>query len=239
MLINLSGNVRLYRIPGGMMKKMFFLTLFILIICFSAYPQEKEPVFYLEFKDFSRFLHNLQTDKNYQAFIESSVFKWYKNTRLGLKFPKRVKIFEDILEFSLSFKNIETISGKETSIWLFDIGELKLLFITRLSKSDYLKSRLARSRERFGEARIDTVTYYFKKDESGNKEVDFAFIKGNLILSNEPGEFEPFLRRLIKDSNFTKWKDNDFLAWLDKPVNKDYDIFIYLSPESIRNTYFT
>jgi len=222
-----------------MIKKKMFVTFFALIMLSSLYPLEKEPVIYLEFKDFSNVLRELQRDRHYRDFMASSVVKWYQNTRLGLKFPKRLDEFEEILGFSLSLKNVETLSGKETGIWLFDIGELKLLLITKISKSDYLKSSLARSMESFGEGRIDTVTYYFKKDPSGNKEIDFAFFDENLILSNEPDEFELFLKRLIKDSNFMEWKKEDFLGWLDSSLDTNYDILLYLSPESIRNTYFT
>lgn len=222
-----------------MIKKMIFAALFTLIMLSSLYPLEKEPVIYLEFKDFSNVLRELQRDRHYRDFMASSVVKWYRNTRLGLKFPKRLDEFEEILGFSLSLKNIETLSGKETGIWLFDIGELKLLLITKVSRSDYLRSNLAQSRESFGEGRIDTVTYYFKKDPSGNKEIDFAFFDENLILSNEPDEFELFLKRIIKDSNFMEWKKEDFLGWLDSPLDTNYDILLYLSPESIRNTYFT
>ena len=222
-----------------MIKKMMFATLFTLIMLSPLYTLEKEPVIYLEFKDFSNVLMQLQRDRHYRDFMASSVVKWYQNTRLGLKFPKRLDEFEEILGFSLSLKNLETLLGKETGIWLFDIGELKLLLITKISKSDYLKSSLARSRESFGEGIIDTVTYYFKKDQSGNKEIDFAFIDGNLILSNEPNEFELFLKRLLMDRNFLEWKKEDFLGWLNRPLDSDYDVLLQLSPESIRNTYFT
>ncbi|TES89755.1 MAG: hypothetical protein E3J87_11360 [Candidatus Cloacimonadota bacterium] len=222
-----------------MTKKILFLTLFTLIMLSSLHPIENEPVIYLEFKDFSKFLTELQRDRHYRNFMSSSVIEWYENTRLGLKFPKRLDEFEEVLGFSISIKNIATLSGGETGIWLFDIGELELLLITKISESDYLRSSLARSRESFGEGRIDTVTYYFKKDASGNKEIDFAFIEGNLILSNEPDKFELYLKRLLKDSNFTEWKKEDFLGWVDKPLNEDFDILLYLSSESVRNTYFT
>ena len=222
-----------------MIKKMFFFALLLLILFSSLHTQEKEPVIYLEFKDFSKFLSELRSDKNYQNFIGSSVMEWYKNTRLGLKFPKRLGDFEEVLGFSLSLKNLETLAGKETGIWLFDIGELKLILITKINESDYLRSKLARSRESFGEGKIDTFTYYFKKDQSGNKEIDFAFIDGYLILSNDPGEFELFLKRLLTNRDFSGWKKTDFLGWLDTPLDADYDILLYLSAESVRNTYFT
>ena len=117
-----------------MIKRMFFFTLLLLILFSSLYTQEKEPVIYLEFKDFSKFLSELRRDKNYQNFMGSSIMEWYKNTRLGLKFPKRLGEFEEVLGFSLSLKNLETLAGKETGIWLFDIGELKLILITKIKE---------------------------------------------------------------------------------------------------------
>lgn len=222
-----------------MVKKAILVAFIFVALVSSIHALEEEPIVYLEFKDFSKFLTELQRDSYYRNFMGSSVMKWYKNTRLGLKFPKRIKEFEEALGFSLSLKNIEKFSGKETCIWLFDIGELELLLITKISEKEYLRTTLAGSRENFGEGRIDTVVYYFKKNLSGDKEIDFAYIDGNLILSNEPHEFELFLRRLLKDREFTKWKEVDFLGWLNKPLDTDYDILLYLSPESIRNTYFT
>jgi hypothetical protein len=222
-----------------MLKKWLTFCIFTMTLLSFLYPQAKEPIVYLEFTNFSDFLNELQRNENYSNFMGSSVMEWYKNTRLGLKFPKRIEGFEEILGFSISLENVETLAGKETGIWLFDIGELKILFITKISKADFLVSKLARERETFGEGMIDSVTYCYKKDASENKEVDFVFFKEHLILSNQPDEFEQFLRRLIKDSDFKNWKNSDFLDWYDEPLKENYDILLYLSPKSIRNTYFS
>jgi hypothetical protein len=213
--------------------------LLLLLLLSLGSAQEKEAILYLEFSDFSRFLSDLQRDENYREFMGSSVIQWYKNTRLGLKFPKRIKEFEDVLGFGLSLKNINSIAGKETGIWIFDIGELEMLMITTISESDYLRSCIARSRDNFGEGKIDTISFYFKKDEAGNREVDFAFLNEHLIISNEPAVFEHYVRRFAAEGSFLEWKTSDFLEWMENPVAEAYDLLLYLSSESIRNTYFT
>ena len=220
------------------MRKFFIFIIFITIISTSLYAQNKEPILYLEFDNLQEFLHNLNQDKNYKVFISSSVLEWFKKTRIGLKFPKRIKPFEDILGFSLSLKNLATFSGGKTGIWLFDIGELKMLFITKIANENYLRSQLAKHKNTFGEARIDSVIYYFRKDKSGENEVDFAFINGNLILSNEPSRFEYYLKKLMGNSNFSEWKRSELLSDFNGSVGSDYDILLYLSPQSINNTYF-
>jgi len=222
-----------------MIRKIIMPVLLLLFILALLGGQDREPILYLEFQDFSKFLTEMRNKKQYREFMGSSVMEWYRNTRLGLKFPKRLGALEEVLGFSLSLKNIETLAGEETGIWVFDIGELKLLMITRMSESDYLRSKVSQLKDHFGEGRIDSITYYFKKDQSGSKEVDFAFVGGYFILSNEPAEFEFFLTRLLKDGDFKGWKENDFLSWLDPPAEKEYDMLLYLSSESVRNTYFT
>ena len=223
-----------------MVYKKVIIPIFLLLFSLSlASGQGREPIVYLEFSDLSAFLSDMQKDKSYRKFMGSSVLEWYKNSRLGLKFPKRIKEFEDVLGFALSVQNINTLAGKETGIWLFDIGELEMLMITRIPESDYLRSRIAQSKDRFGEGKIGTITFYFKKDESGNREVDFAFLNDHLIISNEPTAFEHYVRRLAAADNYLEWKTDDFLGWMEEPIKEEYDMLLYLSSESVRNTYFT
>lgn len=223
----------------AIVHKKTIIAILLLLCSLSLARGQGEPIVYLEFADFSRFLHDLQGDKNYREFMGSSVLEWYRNTRLGLKFPKRIKEFEEVLGFSLSLQNINTLAGKETGIWLFDIGELEMLMVTAISESDFLRSRIAQSKGHFGEGKIDTITFYFKKDETGNKEVDFAFLDNHLIISNEPVAFEQCVRRLSAGGDYLEWKSTDFLDWMEKPDAGEYDILLYLSSESVRNTYFT
>lgn len=214
----------------------------IVCVVFSLsllWSQGREPVVYLEFSDFSRFLSDLKSSREYRDFMGSAVIEWYENSRLGIKFPKRIKQFEDVLGFALSLENINTLAGKETGIWLFDIGELEMLMISTIEESDYLRSRIAQSKEHFGEGMIDTIPFYFRKDEAGTKEVDFAFIDGHLIISNEPVAFEQCVRRLASGEDYLEWKEHDFLDWMEEPIEEEYDMLLYLSSESVRNTYFT
>jgi hypothetical protein len=222
-----------------MTKKSILLGFFFAILCSIVIAQGTEPVVYLEFSDFSGFLTDLGQERSYKNFMASSVKEWFSNTRLGLKLPKRLKEFEEILGFSLSLNNVNSLAGSKTGLWLFDIGELKLLMVTKMGESEYIRSKISQSKARFGEGKIDDTPYYYKKDESGNKEIDFAFVEGYLILSNEPEEFELFLKRLVTDKDFVGWKNVDFLDWVEKSEKSEYDILLYLSPESVRNTYFT
>ncbi len=224
---------------GIVYRKIVMCFLFVALSLSFLWGQDKEPVIYLEFSDFSGFLSDLQRNKSYQAFMGSSVLEWYGKSRLGLKFPKRIKEFEQVLGFALSLENINGFAGKETGIWLFDIGELEMLMITSIGEADYLRSRIAQSKEHFGEGRIDTLPFYFKKDEAGNREVDFAFVNGQLVISNEPAAFEQCVRRLSSGEGFLAWKRSDFLDWMEQPLDEAYDMLLYLSSESIRNTYFT
>jgi hypothetical protein len=219
-------------------KKIIILVV-VFICSFSLMYGQGEPVVYLEFSDFSGFLRDLQKNTSYREFMGSSVLQWYENSRLGLKFPKRIKEFEDVLGFALSLDNINSLAGTETGIWLFDIGELEMLMVTHIPESDYLRSRIARSRDRFGEGKIDTIPFYFKKDEAGNREVDFAFLDNHLIISNEPTAFEQCVRRLAAGGEYLEWKGSDFLSWAEESIPGTYDVLLYLSSESIRNTYFT
>lgn len=125
------------------------------------------------------------------AFLESEfaarlpktrAFKDFTTTKLYNKLADRIGDLESATGFGLTLESARQIAGSRAALALYDIGELRMLFLTRIPADKLAAAELWKMRDSFDQRRAGDQAYYVKEDPDGRVSLAFA-VSGSLLLA--------------------------------------------------------
>jgi hypothetical protein len=138
---------------------------------------------YLEAADFSALLSAWENSAEITPWLKSSAHQVFSNSRLFLRFADAEKEFSSAAGVPADSHLLRQIAGTESSLALYDIGELEFLYITRLPSAGWMRSPLWQARAKFETRSAGNVTFFVRKDPQSDREVAFAIAGDYLLLA--------------------------------------------------------
>jgi hypothetical protein len=137
----------------------------------------------IQAKNFSGLLHDWNASAERAQWLKSDNYDVFSRSRLFLRLGKASDEFALAAGLPPNMKFLDEIAGKETSLAVYDIGELHLLYISRGSSAgSFVQSSLWQSRNKFEPRNTAGHPFYYRKDPASDREVAFAMVDDTLVL---------------------------------------------------------
>lgn len=137
---------------------------------------------YIEAKDFSALLKDWNTSAEHAQWLKSDDYRVFSNSRLFLRLGQASDQFAAAAGIPPDMKFLTGAAGSESSVAVYDIGNLEFLYISRISSGNFLQSQLWQSRSKFQTRTAAGKPFFARKDEQSGRVVAFAVADDYLIL---------------------------------------------------------
>ena len=141
------------------------------------------PVLVLEAQDFSRLLQDWNSSAEKQQWLSSANYDMFSRSRLFYRLGEAHTEFAAAAGFSPGMALVESIAGAESALALYDIGELRFLYVTRLGSARALENMLWQSRANFEPRNAAGSVYYIRTDAQSGRQAVFAATDDYLLLA--------------------------------------------------------
>jgi hypothetical protein len=141
------------------------------------------PVLVLEAQDFSRLLADWNNSPEKQQWLAGANYQMFTRSRLYYRLSEAHNEFTAAAGFSPGMPLLESIAGTESALALYDIGELRFLYITRLGSARALENMLWQSRANFEPRNAAGREYYLRTDAQSGRQAAFAATGEFLLLA--------------------------------------------------------
>lgn len=159
---------------------------------FQTIPAEEPPfsrycppgaLLYLQAKDFSSLLSDWNSSPQKQQWVKSANYEVFSNSRLLLRLKQASDQFTAAAGLPPDANFLKQMAGRQSTLAIYDIGKLQLLYITQLSTGLSAQSGLWQTRAKFETRHAGGVTFYFRRDAESGTEVAFATNGDHLLLA--------------------------------------------------------
>jgi len=138
---------------------------------------------FLESPDFATLVHDWENSKEKQKWLESDNYKVFSRSRLYLRLQEAQRQFAVAAGAPPDMALLDSVAGGESALALYDIGNLELLYITRLPSARAVQNLLWTNREKFEPRKAADVPYYVHTEPEKNRLVAFATAGDCLLLA--------------------------------------------------------
>jgi hypothetical protein len=155
--------------------------------------QKEEPAFsrfcpagallYLQAKDFSSLLSDWNSSPQKQQWVKSANYEVFSNSRLLLRLKQASDQFTAAAGLPPDANFLKQVAGRQSSLAIYDIGKLQILYITQLSAGGSAQSALWQTRAKFETRNAGGVTFFIRRDPESGTEVAFAANGDHLLLA--------------------------------------------------------
>ncbi|MEK9148687.1 MAG: hypothetical protein AAB267_01430 [Candidatus Desantisbacteria bacterium] len=195
------------------------------------------PILSVYTSNLTKLIADYQTSKFQKGYIKSKNYAEFQKSKLYLKLKDKFAQLGGLAGFGLSLKNLKTFFGNESILFLYDIGELKIVFSTKISRNKLSASVLYNMKSKFEERRFNNQPYYVKESDNGRLAFAFAQIKDTLVISNDVRLFMLFLACFTKEPDFTKLTSSAFSQAFGHKFTP-HNWTLYLHNKALDNRYF-
>lgn len=181
-----------------MNKQIRFIALFLLILPFTALSADngissffpEDAVVYLQSGNMLSLIESYQASDFGRKYLETAAFRDFGDSKLYLKLEERVGNWERLTGFKLHIDNIKEFAGGESAVAVYDIGELQVLFATKVTYPQASKSKLFKLKTSFETKKKDDIEYYVKQGGEGLETFAFGYVKNVLLIATDIQLFE-------------------------------------------------
>jgi hypothetical protein len=139
------------------------------------------PLLYMEAKDFSSLLSDWNSSPQKRQWIQSDSYEVFSRSRLFLRLKGASDQFAAAAGLPPDMNFLSQVSGEQSVLALYDIGNLQFVYITYLPSAKAMESTLWQTREKFEPRSAGGVNFYLRRDPDSKREVAFA-ISGDYLL---------------------------------------------------------
>lgn len=195
------------------------------------------PLVFARTPDLKKLLPAIKNHPLEKLYAGSEAAEKFHASKLYLKLADRFKEAEKLSGIRLSYEKILEVAGGESGLALYDIGDLKMVFLTAAPRDKVLKSEFGSARDRFEERRKGDQLYYVITNESGAV-FAFAMVDRWLLVSNDLKRFERSLALIGGAGEDNLAGDPRFKSAVPESFHAG-DLTIVLDQESLNdNLYF-
>jgi hypothetical protein len=143
------------------------------------------PAVALEAQDFQSLLSAWNASPEKATWLASDNYAAFSRSRLFFRLQEAQSEFAAATGFPIDLAQLESIAGGASVLGVYDIGELRLLYITRLDQSAALETALLRSRMNLIPRRAGGVNYWVRTDGESGRSIAFAVADGLLFAATD------------------------------------------------------
>lgn len=173
----------------------------------SFFPDDS--LVYLHSRDMVSLIDSYQASGFGRKYLETPAFRDFGNSKLYLKLEERVGNWERLTGFKLHINNIREFAGGESALAVYNIGDIQVLFASKVTYPQVSKSKLFKLKLNFETRKKDDIEYYVRQSGEVNETFAFGYVKNVLLISTDIDLFE-------KTLDLIKGKSSSSLAALDK-----------------------
>jgi hypothetical protein len=141
------------------------------------------PLLYLESKDFSSLLSDWNSSAQKRQWIQSSSNGVFSRSRLFLRLKGASDQFAAAAGLPPDMNFLSQVAGEHSVLALYDIGNLRFLYITYLPSAKSMETTLWQIRAKFEPRNAGGVNFYLRRDPESQREVAFAVAGDYLLLA--------------------------------------------------------
>lgn len=145
------------------------------------------PVVALEAQDFQSLLAAWNTSPEKTAWLASDNYSEFSRSKLFLRLQQAQGELSAATGFPIDLAQVQSIAGGASVLGVYDIGELRLVYITRLDQSAALESALLRSRLNLEPRQAGGVNYWVRADAESGRSIAFGVADGLLFVATDDG----------------------------------------------------
>jgi hypothetical protein len=145
------------------------------------------PVVALEAQDFRSLLDAWNASPEKSTWLASDNYATFSRSKLFFRLQEAQQELAAATGFPIDLAQVESIAGGASVLGVYDIGELRLLYITRLDQSAALESALLRSRLDLEPRQAGGVDYWVRVDAESGRSIAFGVADGLLFVATDDG----------------------------------------------------
>ncbi len=151
---------------------------------------------YLEAKDFAQLLSEWDSSTVKRDWLRSANYDEFQRSNLYLKLNGFYKAYGSAAGFLPDMASLRSLAGDESALALYDLQSVQFAYVTRISESKAVQSRLWLARGSFQSRQAAGIPFYTKSAE--NVELAFAVANGYLLISSGQERMAGMLGLLTK-----------------------------------------
>lgn len=168
------------------------------------------PVLVLEAQGFSGLLEDWNASTEKQQWLSSANYEMFSRSRLFYRLTEARNEFAAAAGFSPDMTLVESIAGAESALALYDIGDLRFLYVTRLGSARTLENMLWQSRANFEPRNSAGSEYYIRTDAESGRQAVFAATDDYLLLATAEEPLAQALALLARQGNTAAAASDDW-----------------------------
>ena len=165
----------------------------------------------LEARDLSALLADWNASPEKQAWLGSANHQVFSRSKLFYRLNEARGEFAAAAGVPLEMAWLDSIAGGEAALGLYDVGELRFVYITEMDSARALESSLWQARARFEPRAVEEQTFYVRRDESSGREAAFAVVGDRLLLTTS-AELAAQALSLVAEADGTSVAAEDWYA---------------------------
>jgi hypothetical protein len=142
-----------------------------------------EGMLFLESSDFAGLLSEWNNSPEKAAWVKSDNYAVFSRSRLFLKLADAQEQFAKAAGLPADMKFLSAAAGKETALTIYDIGQLHMLYITKLGGLSNVRSELWQKRGTFQVRKSGSYDFYVRKDDESGRVAAFAVAGDYFVLA--------------------------------------------------------
>ena len=136
---------------------------------------------YVEARDLSALLRDWNTSQEKQLWLASSNYEVFSRTRLLMRLQEAQQQFADTAGFAPDMSLVNSISGGQSAVAVYDIGELEFLYVTRMPSARVISSTPFAARSAYESREAAGIRYYVRSG-TNRRVAAFGTTDGLLFL---------------------------------------------------------
>jgi len=137
----------------------------------------------LEARDFSGTWAAWEASPEKAAWTASDNHQEFSRSKLFLRLREAQGEFAAAAGFAPDWDLLRAVAGGESAVGLYDVGELRFLYVTEIGAARALENALWRSRANFEPREAAGRTFYVRRDPESGREAAFAAAGDRLVLA--------------------------------------------------------
>lgn len=197
----------------------------------------KPPILYIEAADAAKIIAELESARDKSGYLLTANYTDFEKSKLCKKLGDRFADLSKAAGFTVTVDGVKKFTGRRSAFLLFDIAELKFVYVSELSRAQWLKSNLNGLRKKYDVARHAGVRYYVRENKKGGVAFMFARVGGVVLMSNDKDFFLAYLEDIKKNGPVFAKSRKAFRELFDRDI-RAYELAMYVDRAAIDNLYF-
>jgi hypothetical protein len=141
------------------------------------------PLLYLESPDLAALVRDWNSSKEKQKWLASDNYQVFSRSRLLLRLREAQQQFAVAAGAPPDMALVDSVAGGQSALAIYDIGNLEILYITRMPSARAMRNALWTNRGQFEPRKAADVPYYVRTEPEKNRLVAFATSGDHLVLA--------------------------------------------------------